>query len=100
VGERFSIDLTKTAHGHLEALCRHDRNRVLDVIKEQLTYSPDEETRNKKVLRKNPVADWELRVHPFRVFYEVDTVNKVVRVLAIGVKDRDRLIIGGKEIQL
>jgi mRNA-degrading endonuclease RelE of RelBE toxin-antitoxin system len=58
------------------------------------------ETRNKKLLRENPLADWELRVHPFRVFYDVDEANKSVRVLAIGVKDGDKLIVGGEEIDI
>lgn len=68
MGNAFTIDLTKTACRHLETFRRFDRNRILDAIKEQLTVRPAEETRNKKVLRDNPVADWELRIQPFRVF--------------------------------
>ena len=98
--DRYSIALTLTAYGHLEALRRYDRNRVLGAIKEQLAFSPDEETRNKKLLRANPVADWELRVQPFRVFYEVDKPNASVRVVAVGRKRRDRLIMGDQEIQI
>jgi mRNA-degrading endonuclease RelE of RelBE toxin-antitoxin system len=46
-------------------------------------------------------ATWELRIGPanrFRVFYRVD--EQRVRVLAIGVKSRQRLWIGGKEFHL
>jgi hypothetical protein len=46
-------------------------------------------------------AEWELRFGPhnrFRVFYRVDRQRKVVRILAIGVKRRERLWIGGEEI--
>ena len=53
----------------MEALRRYDRNTVLDKIKAQLVHTPAEETRNRKLLRENPLADWELRVGRFRVFY-------------------------------
>jgi mRNA-degrading endonuclease RelE of RelBE toxin-antitoxin system len=45
-------------------------------------------------------ATWELRFGPhnrFRAFYEVDSAEQTVYVLAIGVKERDRLLIGGEE---
>jgi hypothetical protein len=48
-------------------------------------------------------GEWELRFGPgnrFRVFYEVDEKRFEVRILAIGVKDRNRLFIGGEEIEL
>jgi mRNA-degrading endonuclease RelE of RelBE toxin-antitoxin system len=43
---------------------------------------------------------WELRFAPnnrFRVFYEVKTETQTVEILAIGVKERDRLLIGREE---
>jgi len=100
MAEPFAIDLTRPAYRHLEALKRYERNRVLDAIKAHLRFHPDEEMRNKKLLRDNPLADWELRVQPFRVFYEVDAERKAVRIVAIGVKERDRLIVGGVEIEI
>jgi hypothetical protein len=45
-------------------------------------------------------ASWELRCGPhnrFRVFYDVDVTTQEVQVLAVGVKDRNRLLIGGEE---
>jgi hypothetical protein len=47
-------------------------------------------------------ASWEFRCGPdnrFRVFYEVDVAAQEVRILAIGVKERNRLLIGGEEYQ-
>jgi hypothetical protein len=35
----------------------------------------------------------------FRVFYRVNTAARDVRVLAIGVKDRNRLYIAGDEFE-
>jgi mRNA-degrading endonuclease RelE of RelBE toxin-antitoxin system len=92
--------LTKTAYDHLRAFRRFDRNRILDAIKEQLTFAPAGETRNKKLLRTNPVADWELRVDPYRVFYEVDMANQTVLVVGVGLKVRNRLLLDGSEITL
>jgi hypothetical protein len=73
-------------------------------INEQLTHTPTEETRNRKPLDQPAPfgASWELRCGPdnrFRVFYEVDAAAQEVQVLAIGVKDRNRLLIGGEEYQ-
>jgi len=82
MAKSFRIEFTKPAY----------RNRILDEIKEQLTYNPDEETRNKKILRENPIADWELRIHPFRVFYETDPTSRRVRILAIGIKERENFL--------
>lgn len=100
MADAFSVVLTKPAYRHLEALRRYDRNRILDAIKEQLQSHPDEETRNRKLLRDNPIADWELRVQPFRIFYDVDPTARTVGVLAVGLKERDKLLIGGQEIEI
>jgi hypothetical protein len=48
-------------------------------------------------------ASWELRCGPdnrFRVFYDVDSAAHEVQVLAVGVKDRSQLLIGGGEYEL
>ena len=74
-------------------------------IKQQLSYTPNTKTRNRKLLEE-PVsfgATWELRFGPsnsFRVFYDVDNTQNVVTVLAIGVKEGNRLFIGGEEFEL
>jgi hypothetical protein len=52
-------------------------------------------------LELNPVAPWELRIGDLRVHYEVsDEPQPTVTVLAIGVKERDRVRIGGEIIEL
>jgi hypothetical protein len=75
---------------------------IQSAVESQLLYDPDVETRNRKPLKRPIVfgADWELRLGPenrFRVFYQVRTERREVRVLAIGVKDRNRLFFGGEE---
>jgi mRNA interferase RelE/StbE len=53
-----------------------------------------------KLLRENPLADWELRVGEYRVFYEVLNDQDRVMILAIGIKSHNVLWIEGKEIPL
>jgi mRNA-degrading endonuclease RelE of RelBE toxin-antitoxin system len=90
---------------HLRAVERQYYSLIRETIQEQLLFEPDAETRNRKPLRQPAVfeAEWELRFGPdnrFRVFYEIDRENRKVYILAIGVKERDRLFIGGEEVQL
>jgi hypothetical protein len=73
----------------------------LDAVDEQLAHQPTVETRNRKPMRPNPVAPWELRVGDLRVYYEVsDTPEPVVLIRAIGVKEHNVVRIGGEEITL
>jgi mRNA-degrading endonuclease RelE of RelBE toxin-antitoxin system len=73
-------------------------------IEEQLKMSPATPTRNRKRLETPAPFDatWELPFGPdnrFRVLYEIDEVRKTVNILAIGIKDRNRLLIGGEEFK-
>ena len=46
-------------------------------------------------MRPNPVAPWEMRLGNLRVYYEVEQEPEpVVRVLAVGIKERNRVRIG------
>jgi hypothetical protein len=73
---------------------------VLEQIEVQLTYQPNVETRNRKRLRPNPLAPWELRIGEIRVFYDVNADVASVRGIAVGQKEGNRLTIGGEEISL
>jgi mRNA-degrading endonuclease RelE of RelBE toxin-antitoxin system len=66
----------------------------------QLVHEPTVVTRNRKPLQPNPLARFELRIGDLRVYYEVDEGRRVVEVRAVGIKDRDRVFIGGQEIDL
>ena len=98
---RYEIEYSPDAEDHLKELTARQRTSVLDTVDEQLTYEPAVETRNRKPMRPNPVAPWELRIGKLRVYYDVEEVpvRKVI-VLAIGIKDRNMVRIGGQEIQL
>jgi mRNA-degrading endonuclease RelE of RelBE toxin-antitoxin system len=90
---------------HLRVIERQHYTLVRETLQEQLLFEPDVETRNRKPLRQPAVfeAQWELRFGPdnrFRAFYEIDQESRNVYILAIGVKERDRLFIGGEEVDL
>ena len=57
-------------------------------MERQLTHEPAKETRQQKKLRLNRLAQWELRIDAFRVFYDVATDSEVVRVVAVGGESR------------
>lgn len=58
-----------------------------------------ETTRNKFRLRRaSNVADFELRVGDWRIFYRID--SDCVRVTLVGKKEGNRLIVEGEEFQL
>jgi hypothetical protein len=46
-------------------------------------------------------STWELGFGPdnrFRLFYEIDEENRTIWILAMGIKKRNRLMIGGEEL--
>ena len=97
----YQIEFAKAVKAHFDVLTAGQRSSVLDAIERQLTNEPSAETRNRKPLRPNPVAPWELRVQDLRVFYEVNEgPPALVQILAVGIKRRDTLRIGGQEIKL
>lgn len=90
---------------HLNAIDVKYHALILRKIDEQLEFEPAVETRNRKPLRTPAAfsAQWEVRFGPqnrFRVLYAVDEERAAVHVLAVGEKRRNRLMIGGEEIEL
>jgi len=89
---------------HLAVIERKYHGLIQQAIDEQISYTPEQATRNRKPLEQPAPfgATWELRCGPhnrFRVFYEVDADLRTVAILAIGIKIRDHLFVGGKEIK-
>lgn len=101
---KFELVFAPEVVDHLDVIERKYHRRIQETIDEQLTFSADKETRNRKPLEQPAPfgATWELRFGPnnrFRVFYEVDSAEKTVLILAIGVKERNRLFIGREEFE-
>ncbi|QYO65108.1 type II toxin-antitoxin system RelE family toxin [Leptolyngbya sp. 7M] len=67
---------------------------------EQLSYEPTVPTRNRKEMRPNPLAVWELRIGNLRVYYDVDEQESVVDIRAIGIKEGNQVRIGGEIVEL
>src|SRR5437667_7561064 len=102
---KFTLSFAPQAIEHLDLIDPKYYGLLRRTIHEQLTHAPTAETRNRKPLDQPAPfgASWELRCghgNRFRVFYEVDTESNVVQVLAVGVKDRNRLLIGEEEYEL
>ena len=99
---RFTLSFAPEAIEHLDLVESRYHGLLRRTINEQLTHTPAVETRNRKPLDQPAPfgASWELRCGPdnrFRVFYEVDSAAHEVQILAVGVRDRNRLSIGGEE---
>ena len=96
----YEIVFAAAVEGHLKALPARDRRIVLDGIEELLSSQPGIKTRNRKPIQPNNLATWELRLGDLRVYYRIAHTERVVEVVAIGVKRREQVWIGGARIQL
>jgi mRNA-degrading endonuclease RelE of RelBE toxin-antitoxin system len=97
----FASEVTK----HLQAIDAKYHATIREKIGEQLRFEPGAETRNRKPLRQPAPfgATWEIRFGPdnrFRVLYDIHEEARIVQIMAIGEKKRERLFIGGEEVQL
>jgi mRNA-degrading endonuclease RelE of RelBE toxin-antitoxin system len=106
----YEVVFAASVKPQLDALTAKQRTTLLDAIEKQLIHEPLTETRNRKLLRPNPIAPWELRVGQLRVFYEVaehdpnadeppETAG-TVHVLALGRKKGSVLWIGEEKVEL
>jgi mRNA-degrading endonuclease RelE of RelBE toxin-antitoxin system len=99
----YRIKFAAQADEQIGDLTAHRRARLLEVIEKQLLHRPTVETRKRKPMqagRRHFVAPWELRIDDMRVYYDVEeTPEPIVVVTAIGIKVRDRVMIGGKEFE-
>ena len=99
---RFDIGFTQSASDHMRAFRKVDQTLIFIAIEDQLRHGATTETRNRKRLSENELADWELRVEDFRVFYDVLDEGGVqsVKVKAVGHKVHNKLFVGQKEVTL
>src|SRR5271168_4794977 len=93
---KFTLTFAPQAIEHLDQVESKYHGLLRRTITEQLTDTPTDETRNRKPLEPPAPFDasWELRCGPnnrFRVLYEVDVASREIWILAIGIKDRNRL---------
>jgi mRNA-degrading endonuclease RelE of RelBE toxin-antitoxin system len=100
----YTLSFAPQAIKHLDYIQPKYHGLLRRTINEQLAHHPTVQTQNRKPLDQPApfAASWELRCGPgnrFRVFYDVDEGSPAVNILAVGVKDRNRLLIRGEEYQ-
>ena len=96
----YDSQLTPDAFGDLEWFRKLEQQEILHGISTELTHQPTVETRNRKRLRPNRLAEWELRIREFRVFYDVYPQTGTVKIEAVGRKRGSQLFIRGEEYEL
>lgn len=96
----YQIKYSPESELHLQYLTARQQAIVLDTVDEQLAYQPTVETRNRKSMRLNPLAPWELRIGDLRVYYDVEEPEAVVYINAVGIKERNQVRIAGKVYNL
>jgi mRNA-degrading endonuclease RelE of RelBE toxin-antitoxin system len=100
----FALVYAAEVRQHLRAIETKYHSLIQAEVETHLLFEPEVETRNRKPLQRPMAfgAQWELRLGPgnrFRVFYEVRAERREVRILAVGVKERNRLFVGGEEVR-
>ncbi|MGD9046580.1 MAG: type II toxin-antitoxin system RelE/ParE family toxin [Anaerolineae bacterium] len=101
----FELIYAPQVKQHPRAIERKHYGLIRREIEAQLQFEPEVEARNRKPLKRAVAfeAEWEIRFGPnnrFRVFYEIDRETRAVYILAVGIKVRNRLYIGGEEVEL
>ena len=96
----YHIEYSPNALDHLRMLTARQQALVLNTVDQQLLHQPTVETRNRKPMRPNPLALWELRIGILRVYYDVEEPDTVVYVRAVGIKERNRVRIGREVLDL
>lgn len=89
----YQIEYTEDAEQDLKSFRKSERKYLVDEIDANLQYEPTVETRNRKRLRPNDIADWELRIGKYRVLYDVEEEVMIVAIQAVGIKLGNQLYI-------
>ena len=96
----FEIEFTDQAIQDLEWFKKYEQNVIIDGIEASLCYEPTTETRNRKPLRPNDTAEWELKLGVYRVLYNVEEQVRIVSIERIAAKPGNKYIFQGEEGEL
>ncbi|MBI4481134.1 MAG: type II toxin-antitoxin system RelE/ParE family toxin [Acidobacteria bacterium] len=96
---KYRVSLTESAKGDIEYFEVHEQRIIVAGIIAHLKADAEVRTRKKKPLRPNPLAPWELRIGGYRVFYAVEA-ESTVKIVAVGHKEHNELLIRGRKVQL
>jgi len=93
----YDIAYTQEAFKDLQWFRKYEQSMIIDGIEQQLRYEPTVETRNRKRMSFNEIAEWELRLGNFRVLYNVDEQVRIVEVQRIGEKRGNAFFFKGRK---
>jgi mRNA-degrading endonuclease RelE of RelBE toxin-antitoxin system len=90
----YRIEYAPDTEDHLRIFTPRQRKILLDEVDMQLLYEPLVRTTQRKQMRPNPLAPWELRIGDFRVYYDVVQLPEpIVYIRAVGIKEHNILRI-------
>ncbi len=96
---KFTVRLTDSAIADLAFFPKKTRRAISQGIAVHLEGDANVETRRRKPLRLTSIAQWELRLDDYRVFYDFEK-DGAVKIVAVGHKDHNDLFIRGKKVKL
>ncbi len=97
----YAIAYTDDAELDLRALPKRDQQTVLRTVPGYLAHEPAVRAGARKPLDPNPHgAAWQLRLGDLRVLYAIDEPARIVWVLRIGRKVRERLFLRGVPVEM
>lgn len=96
---KFQITFTPSAAEDLRHFRAHEQRTIVDAILIHLSVDASTASRRRRKLRTNPLAPWELRLGSYRAFYEIEG-ESVVKVVAVGWKEHNSLLIRGRVVEL
>jgi mRNA-degrading endonuclease RelE of RelBE toxin-antitoxin system len=93
----YKIEYTPLAKEDLKWFEKREQRAIIDAVDLQLLHQPKGETRNRKQMRPNSTAEWELRIGKFRVFYNVHEEMSLVEIQRVGEKRGSTFVFRGTE---
>jgi len=88
----FELRFSESVVRELRGIAMFHRNVILDAIEQQLVQAPGVPSKRRKVLLNvSPGFEtvppvWQLRVGPYRVFYDIDDDGSIVYIRAVRLK--------------
>lgn len=92
----YEIEYSAEAENDLAYFRAREQRIILNGIEQQLRYEPTVETRNRFRRSSPEIAEWELRIGQFRVYYDVAEAIRIVSVERIGLKPGNELYLRGR----
>lgn len=96
----YEIEFTPEAFEDLKSFRKYEQQIIIAGIDTQLRYELTVETSNRFRMRPNEIAEWELRIGKYRVFYNVEEGVQIVNIEVVGFKIGSRLFVRGKRREI